>query len=192
MLNNLARSVLLFSLLCSVTAAQTNPQASAPAWRTFTPEGREFSVEMPGVPEHRVERKPKPGIPGTFHLYHLIPETDTEVYVVGYIEMPSSEKNMDKRLESGLSYASGRFLSKGGKEISRRKTTSSFGCPGIIWIGSNPDIPVLEVRVFGTPGRVYLVMSASRYTEQASRDAASRFFDSFSVSGSPCEDKNRK
>ena len=192
MLYKLTRTLLLFSLLCPITAAQTNPQASNASWQAFTPAGREFAVEMPGVPEHRVEKMPKSGISGTFHLYHLISETDSEVYVVGVIEVPLSKKDMEKRLESGLSYASGRFLGAGGKELSRRKITSSFGCPGIIWTGSNPTIPSVEARAFATPERVYLVICALRYTDQASRDEASHFFHSFSVPGSPCGDENRK
>lgn len=188
--NNLIRTLLLFSLVCSATAAQTNPQPSTSSWQTFIPKSGEFSVEMPGLPEHRVKLGSKPGDPLTFPLYHLI--TDTEVYAIGYLNVPRSWKSMDERLESGLSHAIRRFVRKGGKEISKSKIKSSFGCPALIWVGSNSEIPVLEARAFATPERVYLLLCASLYTGQASRDTAGRFFDSFKVIGSPCEDEKLK
>lgn len=187
MLKNLTLTLLLFSLSCSVTVAQTNRRATAPSWRTFTPEGKEFSVEFPGQPAHRADHKSEPGISMTFHLYHL--STNSEVYAIGYVDVPPSLMNTDERLEFGVSYAAEIFISQGGKEISRRKFTSSFGCPGIIWTGSNPKIPVFEVRAFGTPKRVYVIFCLSSNSGQAPRDAFNRFVNSFKVAGSPCGDK---
>ena len=190
MLNSLTRTLLLFSLLCSATAAQTKSQTSNASWRTFSSESGKFSVEMPGSPEYRVERGGQPGRPLTFPLHYLI--TDSEVYAISYMDVPESGKSVGERLEDGLSSMVRGYARREGKEVSRRKFTSSFGCPGLIWLGSTPDIPVLEVRTIGTPERVYVLACALRYTGQASRDAAGRFFDSFKVVGATCDGEKPK
>lgn len=190
MVNNLTRVLLLFTLLCPATAAQTNPQASPPSWRTFTSESGKFSVEMPGLPEYRVVRREKPGRPLTFPFYYLL--TSSELYAVSYLDVPASGKSVDERLEDGLSNMVRGFTREGGKEISRRKFISSLGCPGLIWVGSTTKIPVLEVRAIGTPERAYALFHGSSNTGQAARDAAARFFDSFKVVGSTCDGEKPK
>jgi hypothetical protein len=183
MLGKLALALLLSSALCPTAAAQTGPE-----WKTFAPEGEGFSIEMPGVPEHGHDKIPWPGSSATLDYDYFYVAINSDVYLVGYIDMPPSEKNMEKRLESGLNSVVRGALSKGGKEVSRRKVTSSFGCPQIAWVGSTPAIPVMEVHAFGSPSRFYIIISSTGRGARAS-GAAARFLDSFKVDGSPCGDK---
>jgi hypothetical protein len=187
MLNKFILTLTLSFLSCSVTAAQAGPQGTAPSWRTFTPEGKAFSVELPGVPRHRADKISKPGVSAEFDTYQLA--TNSEVYFFGEMGIPPSESTPDERLEFGISKAVAGVLARGGKEISKRKITSSFGCPGVLWVGSEPGIPKWEVRAFATPEMLFVLIYASRETGQASDNNASRFFDSLKVPGSPCEKK---
>lgn len=185
-MKKLTRTLLLFALLCPTTAAQTGTPPAAP-WRTYAPEGKEFSVEMPGVPRHRVEKITRPGVAASFHLYQLV--TNSEVYFVGVIDMPPSTRSLDERLEFGINSAARQFIDGGGKEVSRRKFTSSFGCPGVAWLGTSADVPRFDAHTFVTHERIYLVVCASRHTGPEAQRVAERFLKSFNVPGAPCADK---
>ncbi len=103
--------------------------------------------------------------------------------------MPPSEASMKERLEAGLVGMVQDYTSHGGKELAKRYITSSFGCPGIDWAGTSPPYPIMYVRMYGTSNRMYFLIFGSNATKEAARISANKFFDSFSILGSPCTDE---
>ncbi|MCW3054515.1 MAG: hypothetical protein JWN14_3685 [Chthonomonadales bacterium] len=157
---------------------QSSPKPEADGWQTFAPEGGDFSVSMPGVPQKETVQANSPFGPVTVNIYSL--QTGALDYYVGYTEYPegkitaaNTEALLTQTTESMHKKPNVKFVSE------KKMTLNDF--PGRDMVLDSQAPSQLHQRFFLVKNRMY-VFSAEYPPNHDYSKEVDRYLASFKLS----------
>ena len=141
-------------------------------WNTFSPEGGNFSVSMPGSPKVEVENKV-----GSFGPYtsNLLSETKAgTLYLIGWTDYPT---NVTLNVQGEIKSTRDNFLKSSNGTLISEKEISLDGHPGLEFTAAMGTKFLAISRIYVVGNRPYQVLAVTKtYQDQTN---ANRFLWSF-------------
>ena len=149
-------------------------------WKTFSPDGGGFSVQMPGTPKEFKKNLETQAGPVEMLIYELpVPGTEGKL-VVSYCDFPEATKpgTEDKRLDNARD---GAIASSKGK-LKREKSLLIETYPGREVTIDVEEKGLVVLRLYAVNKRLYQVMVVGPMDLVTSQDAQ-KFLTSFRLTG---------